>query len=92
MKKHITFQVASYELQNTKKCKRNVNNLIHQQRNFEEVWPSKRSKAKLSVRIDDFFDENVFDAEIEIKAFNISELVEKAEETIKLLRHTLEKQ
>ena len=88
MKKHIAFQAANFELQDTKKHNQKLSNLVHQQRRFEEMWPSKRSEANPSIRITEFFDENVLDPEI--KELDVSELVKEAGRVIMLLRYTLE--
>ena len=90
MKKHIAFQAASFALQNAKKPNKNLNNLIHQQRRFEEMWPSRRSYISPSFRIKEFFDENIFEVDIKIEELNMPELVKQAEGVIMLLRYTLE--
>ena len=89
IKKHIAFQASSFEQENTKKNNQKLINLIHQQRKFEEMWPLKRSKAKPSIKVDEFFDENIFN-ETKIEDLDISELVKEAERVTMLLQFTLE--
>ena len=90
IKKHIAFQAASFEQENAKNFNQKLSNLIHQQRKFEEMWPLKRSKVKPSIRIKEFFDENMFSTEIKTEDLDISELVKEAERVTMLLRFTLE--
>ena len=90
MKKHIAFQAASFALHNAWKHNHKLSNLIHQQRQFEEMWPSRRSKIKPSFRIKDFFDENIFGTDIKIEELDMPELVKQAEGVIMMLRYTLE--
>jgi len=90
MKKHIAFQAASFELQNVKKSTHNLSNLIHQQRKFEEMWPSKHSRVKPNNRVKEFFDENIFDTNIEIKELDMAEMVKDARKATMLLQYVLE--
>jgi len=89
MKKHIVFQAASFELQNAEKGLCEVNNLIHQQRRFEERWPSRYSEIKPSKETELFYDEAVFDINSEVKKFNMTEMVRKSQVVIKLLQKIL---
>lgn len=90
MKRHIAFQTANFEFQNAKKRSHKVNNVIYQQRKFEEAWPSKRSKAKRSIRVQEFFNEDTLNVNIKLEELDMSELLKEAKRTTMLLRYTLE--
>ena len=86
MKKHITFQAAAFEVLNAKESLHEVSNLIHQQRRFEERWPSRYSETSPS---GEFYDENVFDFNIEAREVDMTELVKESQEVIKVLQQLL---
>ena len=86
MKKHIAFQAATFELLNAKKGLHEVSNLIHQQRKFEEKWPSRYSKTTSS---EEFYDENIFNTNIEVREIDMTEMIKESQEAVKLLRHLL---
>ena len=87
MKKHITFQAVTFELLNTKKGLHKVSNLIHQQRRFEERWPSRYSETSPS---EEFYDESVFDTNIEeIRETDMTEMIQESKQPIRMLQHLL---
>ena len=86
MKKHIAFQAASFELLNAKKGMYELSNLIHQQRKFEESWAFKYNET---VPSEEFYDENVFDIDVEVKEFDITELVKESQKVIEMLQQLL---
>jgi len=86
MKKHITFQAATFEALNAKKSLHEVSNLIHQQRRFEERWPSRYSETSPS---EEFFDENVFDLNFEVREVDMTEMLKESQEIIKMLQQLL---
>ena len=45
---HIAYQAANFELQNAIGRKKELTGLIFKQKQFEQEWPSIRSKAELS--------------------------------------------
>ena len=86
MKKHIAFQAATFEVLNAQKGLNEVSNLIHQQRKFEEKWPSRYSETTPS---EGFYDENIFNIDHEVREINMTEMLKESQEIINHLRIAL---
>ena len=86
MKKHIAFQAASFEVLNAKRGMSELSNLIHQQRKFEESWPFRYSETTPS---EEFYDESVFDIDVEVREFDMTEMVKESQQVIEILQQLL---
>ena len=86
MKKHIAFQAASFEVLNAKRGMSELSNLIHQQRRFEESWPFRYSETTPS---EEFYDESVFDIDVEVREFDMTEMVKESQKVIEILQQLL---
>ena len=87
MKKHIAFQAATFELLNAKKGLSEVSNLIRQQRKYEDRWPSRYSETSPS---EEFYDENIFNSNVEVRDIDMTEMIKESQEAIKMLQELLE--
>ena len=86
MKKHIAFQAANFELLHAKKGMYELSNLIRQQRKFEESWAFRYSETTPS---EEFYDESVFDIEVEVREFDMTEMVKESQQVIEMLQQLL---
>lgn len=86
MKKHIAVQAANFELLNAKKGMPEVSNLIHQQRRLEEGWPLRYSETTPS---EGFYNENVFDTNVEVWELNMAEMTKESKRIISILQELM---
>ena len=86
MKKHIVFQAASFEVLNAKGGMPELSNLLHQQRKFEKSWPFRYSETTPS---EEFYDESVFDIDVEVREFDMTEMVKESQQVIGILQQLL---
>ena len=85
IKMHIAYQAANFELQNAIGRKKELTGLIFKQKQFEQEWPSTRSKAELSS-----YSEHISVTTVdEPREVGMEELLKEAQEMIKLLQSTL---
>lgn len=85
MKMHIAYQAESFELQNAIGNKKELTALICKQKNFEQEWPSTRSKDELSS-----YGEHISITTVdEPREVGMEELIKEAKELIKLLQYTI---
>lgn len=82
---HIAYQAANFELQNVIGKKKELTSLILKQKKFEEEWPLTRSKAELS----DYGEHISVTTVDEPREVGMEELIQEAQEMIKLVQHTL---
>ena len=85
IKMHIAYQAANFELQNAIGRKKELTGLIFKQKQFEQEWPSTRSKAELSS-----YSEHISVTTVdEPREVGMEELIKEAQEMIKLLQNAL---
>ena len=82
---HIAYQAANFELQNAIGRKKELTGLIFKQKQFEQEWPSTRSKAELS----SYSEHTSVTTVDEPREVGMEELIKEAQETIKVFQSTL---
>ena len=88
VKMHIAYQASNFELQNAIGRKKELTALIFKQKQFEQEWPSTRSKAEISS-----YSEHISITTVdEPREEGMEELIKEAHEMIKSLQCTLSAQ
>ena len=64
-----------------------VSNSIHQQRKFEDRWPSRYSETSPS---EEFYDEDIYNINVEVRGIDMREMIKESQEAIKMLQELLD--